>query len=118
MMRSLAIAFTLVLLALAAWFLLFHGDGISIVIDGQPVTGPMKGVVGVGGIIGGIVALFCAAIILVFVVAGLGVVILGCVVFAGIVVALIMFPFTLPLLIPLFLVWLFIAIMRRSKPVP
>ena len=118
MTKALAVAFTLVLLALAAWFLLFHSSGISIVIDGQPVTGPMKGAIGIGGIVAAFVALFCAAIVLAFVFAGIGVIVLGLVVLAFMVAALVMFPFMLPLLIPLFVVWLFIAIARRPRPAP
>jgi hypothetical protein len=115
MIKTLGIVFALVLLALAAWFLIFHGDNMSIVIDGQPVTGPMKGAVGIGGVVVGIIAIFCAAVVLAFVFAGIGVIILGLLVAAGMVVALIMFPFMLPLLIPLFIVWLFIAIVRGGK---
>jgi hypothetical protein len=116
MTKLLGIIFTLALLALAAWVLMFHGDGISIVIDGQPVTGPMKGAIGVGGIVVAFVALFCAAIVLAFVFAGIGALVVGILVLVGLVVALIIFPFMLPLLIPLFIVWLFIAIVRGSKP--
>ena len=118
MTKALAVAFTLVLLALAGWFLLFHSGGISIVVDGQPVTGPMKGAIGIGGIVAGIVALFCAAIVLAFVFAGIGVIVLGVVVFAVMVAALVLFPFMLPLLIPLFVVWLFVAIARKPKSAP
>ena len=115
MIKTLGIAFTIALLALAAWVLMFHSDGISIAIDGQPVTGPMKGAISVGGLVVAVVAMFCAAIVLAFVFAGIGVLVLGVLVLAGLLVALIMFPFLLPLLIPLFIVWLFIAIVRRPK---
>jgi hypothetical protein len=66
------------------------------------------------GIVVGAIALFCAAIVMVFVVAGVGVIVVGLLVLAGLIVALIMFPFMLPLLIPLFIVWLFVAITRKS----
>lgn len=113
MTKTLGIVFVLVLLGLAAYFVLFQSDTLHIIIDGQPVTGPMKGAIGVSGLIVGAVALFCAAIILVFVLAGVGVILVGGFVLVGLVVAVFMFPFMLPLLIPLFLVWLFIAILRR-----
>jgi hypothetical protein len=115
MIKTLGVVFVLLLLAVAAWFILFPGDSFNIVIDGQPVTGPMRGAVGVGGIVAGAIALFCAAIVMVFVVAGVGVIVVGLLVLAGLVVALIMFPFMLPLLIPLFIVWLFVAIIRKSR---
>lgn len=37
------------------------------------------------------------------------------IVFAGMILALIAFPFLLPLLIPLALVWLFVAIVRKAS---
>jgi hypothetical protein len=78
----------------------------------------MRGAAGASGIVVGAIALFCAAIVMVFVVAGVGVIVVGLLVLAGLVVALIMFPFMLPLLIPLFIVWLFVAITRKSRPSP
>jgi hypothetical protein len=115
MIKTLGIVCVLLLFAVAAWFIAFPGDSFHIVINGEPVTGPMRGAVGVSGIIVGAIALFCAAIVMVFVVAGVGVVVVGLLVLAGLVVALIMFPFMLPLLIPLFIVWLFVAIIRKSR---
>jgi hypothetical protein len=116
MIKSLGIVFVLLLLAVAAWFIVFPGDSFHIVVDGEPVTGPMRGAVGVSGIVVGAIALLCAAIVMVFVVAGIGVIVVGLLVLAGLVVALIMFPFMLPLLIPLFIVWLFVAIIKKSRP--
>jgi len=113
--KTLAIAITLVLLALAAWVLIFHGDSISIVIDGRPVTGPMKGAVGIGGLVVALIAMFCAAIVLAFVFAGVGILVLGILMLLALMAALVMFPFMLPLLIPLFIVWLFVAIVRKPK---
>ncbi|MEJ0049302.1 MAG: hypothetical protein WDN04_26720 [Rhodospirillales bacterium] len=60
------------------------------------------------------IALFCAAIILAFVFAGIGMIILGLVVVGGLVVAAISLPFLLILLIPLAVVWGFIALIRPS----
>jgi len=40
--------------------------------------------------------------------------VLGCVVFFGMILALIAFPFLLPLLIPLAILWLFVAIARKA----
>jgi hypothetical protein len=115
MVKTLGIVFVLLLLSVAAWFIVFPGDSFNIVINGEPVTGPMRGAVGLSGIVVGAIALFCAAIVMVFVVAGVGVIAVGLLVLAGVVVALVMFPFMLPLLIPLFIVWLFVAIIRKSR---
>ena len=118
MSKKLAILLTILLLALIAWVLLFQSNSFSIVVDGRPVTGPLKGAIGAGGFVAALIAGFCAAIILLFVFAGIGVVVLGCVAFAGMILALIAFPFLLPLLIPLAILWLFIAIARKTSTSP
>jgi hypothetical protein len=61
------------------------------------------------------VILFCVAILLAFVFAGVGLIVLGVFVLVGLILAAIALPFLLPLLIPLFLVWLFCSIVRRTK---
>ena len=61
-----------------------------------------------------VVALFCAAILLVFVFAGIGLLVLDALVLAGLVAAWLAFPFLLPLLIPLLIVWLFVAAVGSS----
>jgi len=101
MSKTLAIAIALVLLAIASWGLLFWSDSFSIVVNGEPVVGPLRGAIGASGFVAALIACFCAAVILLFVFAGIGIVMLGCVVFAGMIVAWISFPFVLPLLIPL-----------------
>jgi hypothetical protein len=60
--------------------------------------GPLNGVVGVGRLV---VAFFCAAILLLFVFAGVGVIVLGFFVLLGMLPAALIFPYLLPLLIPL-----------------
>jgi hypothetical protein len=61
------------------------------------------------------VAVFCAAILLLFVFAGVGIVLLGGIVAIGLVFAWVMFPGLLVLLIPLAVIWGFIALTRRSS---
>jgi hypothetical protein len=116
MSKKLAIALTVVLLALVAWVLAFESNSFSIVVDGQPVTGPLKGAIGAAGMVAALIASFCASIILLFVFAGIGIFVLGGVVFLGMILALIAFPFLLPLLIPLAILWLFVAIARKASP--
>ena len=99
-----------------AWGLLVESNSFSFVVDGQPVTGPLKGVVGAAGLVAALIASFCAAIILLFAFAGTAMIVLGGVVFAGMIVALIIFPFLWPLLIPLALLWLFVAIAKGAGP--
>jgi hypothetical protein len=46
--------------------------------------------------------------------AGIGLILLGVLVLAGMVAAWYAFPVLLPLLIPLFLIWIFVAALRSS----
>ena len=106
-------ALIVILLAMAAWVLLIESNSFSIVVNGHPVTGPLKGEIGAAGIVVALIAGFCIATILLFVFAGIGIIVLGCFVLVGMILALIAFPFLLPLLIPLAILWLFVAIARR-----
>jgi hypothetical protein len=117
-MRTVALVLVIVLLGLVAWAL-FQGNDVSIIVNGERLAGPAKLAAEGWGILVAIVALFCAAILLTFVFAGAGLVILGFLVLAGLAGAWLAFPFLLPLLIPLFVVWLFVAaISRRGRPGP
>jgi len=113
MSKNLAITLTVVLLILIAWALLVQSNSFSIVVNGEPVTGPLKGAVGAAGLVAALIASFCAAIILLIVYAGAGIIVLGCLILAGMIFTLIAFPFLWPLLIPLAILWLFVAIAKR-----
>jgi hypothetical protein len=115
MARNLAIALAVLMLVIVGWALFAGTNAVTIVVNGQEVTGPLKGAIGIGGLVVALVALACAAILLVFVFAGIGVLVLGLVVLAGLLLALLAFPFLLPVLIPLAIVWAFVAIARRPK---
>lgn len=115
MTRKLAITLALLMFAVVAWGLFAEGGATRIVINGQELTGPLKGAIGAAGLIVAAIALFCAAIFLVFVFAGIGIFILGCVIVAGLILAGLVFPFLLFLLIPLSVVWIFVAITRGAK---
>lgn len=116
MTKRLAIVLAVIMLGLVFWGLVF-GTGIHIVIDGQELTGPFKGVVGAGGLVVAMIGLFCAAIFLTFVFAGVGMIILGVVILVVLVVAGISLPFLLVLLIPLAIVWGFIALIKSGDQV-
>jgi hypothetical protein len=115
MAKKLAIALAILMLAIVAWGLLLESNAVTIVINGQQVTGPLKDAIGVGGLVVALIALFCAAILLVFVFAGIGVIVLGCFILVGMIIAVLAFPFLLPVLIPLAILWGFIAITRRAN---
>ncbi|MGC2049159.1 MAG: hypothetical protein WA635_11185 [Gallionella sp.] len=115
MAKKAAIALALAMLVIVAWALFFEAGSTRIIINGQEIIGPLKGTIGAAGLIIGLIAMFCAAIFLVFVFAGIGILILGGVIFAGLILAGFAFPFLLVLLLPLAIVWVFIAITRKTE---
>ena len=112
MARKMALVLALIMLALVAWGLFFEAGSTHLAINGQELAGPLKGTIGAAGLIVGLTALFCAAIFLLFVFAGIGIVILGVMIVAGLIVAGFAFPFLLVLLLPLAIVWAFFALIR------
>jgi len=114
MKKNFALVFAVLMIALVLWGLFFENSATSIVINGQEVVGPLKGVLGAGGLVVALIAMICLAILLMLAFAGTGVIILGCfIVSAGIVTAF-MFPFLFPVLIPLALIWAFVTLMRKK----
>ena len=113
-MKNIAIVLVVIVLGILAWVLL-HSSNIAVTVNGHKLVGPAKLAAEGWGVLVGIVSLFCAAMLLVFVFAGTGLMILGVLVIAGFVAAWSAFPFLLPLLIPLLLVWIFVAAVRRGR---
>ena len=115
MARKLAIFLAVVMLAFVVWGLFFENNAITIVVNGQQVTGPLKGAIGAGGMVVALIALFGLATLLLFVFAGLGVIVLAGFIVGGVALAGVAFPFLLPLLIPLAVVWGFVALARHKS---
>ena len=46
--KKLAIALAVLMLAIVAWGLFLESNAVTIVINGEQVTGPLKGVIGAG----------------------------------------------------------------------
>jgi len=113
-MKNIAIVLAIVALGILAWVLL-HSSHIAVVVNGHPLVGPEKLAAEGWGVLVGIVALFCAAILLAFVFTGTALMVLGALVIAGFVAAWSAFPFLLPLLIPLLLVWIFVAAVHAGR---
>ena len=114
MTKKAALALAIVMLFIVAWSLFFGAGSTRIIINGRELAGPLNGAIGAAGLIIGLIALFCAAIFLLFVFAGIGIFILGGVIVAGLVLTGFAFPFFLVLLLPLAIVWAFIAITRKT----
>lgn len=108
-MKNVAVVLVILLLGLLAW-VLFRSSDVSIIVNGQKLVGPAKVAAEGWGVLVAIVSFFCAAILLVFVFAGSGLIVLGALVIAALLAAWFAFPFMLPLLIPLFLVWVVVAV--------
>lgn len=115
MAKKLAIALAIVMAIIVVWGLSLESNVVTVIVNGQQVTGPMNGAIGVGGLVVAAIALFCAATFLVFVFAGVGLVILGFFVFFGVIMVGFLFPFFWPVLAPLLIVWAFIAIAQGKK---
>ena len=113
MVRKIAIVLAVLMLAIVVWGLFFEGGTTRILINGQELSGPFEGAIGLAGLIVAWVAFFCAAILLLFVFAGIGIFILGGLVALGLIVAGMMFPHLLIILVPLAIIWGFIALTRR-----
>lgn len=114
MTKKAALALAIVMLVIVVWGIFFEAGSTKIIINGEELTGPLKGAIGAGGLIVGLIALFCAAIFLIFVSAGIGIFILAGIIIGGLIFGGLVFPFLLFLLLPLALVWVFVAIIRKT----
>ena len=110
------IVLVILMLAILAWGLITSSN-VSITINGQELSGPLKTVTGAWGLILATVIFFCVAILLTFVFMGVWLIVIGCLALVGIILAVVAFPFLLPLLIPLFILWAFCAWARKGKAV-
>ena len=115
MAKKYAILLAILILAIAFWELFFEKNVITILINGQEVSGPWKGMVGAGGMTVVLISLVGLAILMAFAFAGTGIILLGCMVVGSVIFAAFMLPFLLPLLIPLILIWAFITIFSQKK---
>ncbi|MHC4721146.1 MAG: hypothetical protein ACYS6I_00410 [Planctomycetota bacterium] len=115
MVKKVALILALLMVAFLIWMLLGPMHGVRVTIDGHTITGPIGGLVDVWGVLVAGVVLFCVAVLLAFVFVGVGLVVLGTFALVGLILAAVALPFLLPLLIPLFIVWLFCCMVRKSK---
>jgi hypothetical protein len=115
MAKKFAILLAVFMLAIIIWGLFFDGTTTRIIVNGQELSGPFQGAIGLAGLVVAWAAFFCAAILLLFVFAGIGIFVLGGMVALGLVVAGLMFPHLLIMLVPLAIIWGFIALTRRRS---
>ena len=116
MIKKLAILLAVLLIGFLGWVLLGSSDSVSVAINGNPVESPFGAVTGTWGVLSAVVIIYCAAILLVFVFFGLALMVLGVLVLGGSILAAMTFPFLYPILIPLFVVWLFCCLIKPKRP--
>lgn len=109
MVKKVAIILAILMTAFLGWALLGTSE-VSVTINGHEIKGLLGAAVGIWGVILAAIIIFCIAMLLVFVFAGIGLIVLGCFALAGIIFIAIVLPFLLPLVIPLFIVWVFCSL--------
>lgn len=115
MIKKLASILVILMIILLAWVLYSSTTDVSIFINGKPFLGPLAPAIGIWKLMLAIVILFSVAIILAFVFAGVGLVVLGVLTLVGLILVAVALPFLLPIFIPLFIVWAFCALLCRHK---
>lgn len=115
MKKNFAIIFATLIVALVLWGVFLENSATTIVINGEEIAGPMKGLMGAGGLAVALVGLISLSILLALAFAGTGIIILGCVIVAGGILTAFIFPFLLPVLVPLALIWVFAALLRKKN---
>jgi hypothetical protein len=116
--KKLILAAVIFLLAIAAWQSIF-GDGMSVNIDGDEIDGPFGWMLallfGGAGVLIGTVVVVCVAIFLCLLFAGLGILMVGGMALAAVIVVAAVSPLLLPLLIPIGIYWFFSARARKQR---
>lgn len=112
MVKKLALITIALLVVYTAVSLVAVNNGMSIIVNGHELTGPLHGFVGIGELIIATIVLFCVGILLAFVFTGVGLLLVGVFAFVLIVLAAVLLPFIIPLLIPLFILWMFCCIVK------
>ena len=115
MKKKIAIILIL-LISLICVYVLMTANASVTTVNGEEIEGPFKFIIGFFGLFLATVILFGVAILLSFILSGVGIIVLGVLILTGVIIVGIAFPFLLPLLIPLFIVWCFcIGIWKNKK---
>lgn len=97
MKKNLAIVIAALIVALVLWGLFFENSSTVIMINGQEIEGPLKGMLGVGGLAVALIALISLAILMALAFAGTGIIIVGCIIVAAGIFTAFLFPFLFPM---------------------
>jgi len=102
---GLCLAAILIILGLViGWYFLFPVLGLTLAVGA-----------GVWGFVVASIVVLCLTIPLFFIVAGVGIIVLGLFAFVWTVLVITLFPILFPILIPLLVVVLLIALLRRKR---
>lgn len=104
MLKILGIGFALIIALLLLWHLFFP------ILGGAIVISSMVWILIIAAIVG-----FCMLIPLLFVLTGIGIILLPIFAAVGVILLIIAFPVLFPLLIPLLIIVWIIAIMRKRR---
>ena len=111
-------AAVIVLLAIATWHAIDVGD-MNVDIDGDRLDGPLGALAGLlfggAGLLIAAIAITCAAVFVGVLFAGLGILMVVGMTLLAVLLLAIIAPFTLPLLIPLGIVWLLMGRAKRQR---
>ena len=118
MLKKLFTILVILMILLLVWVLFSSANDVSIVINGEPITGPLAPAIGIWKFILASVILFSVAILLAFILAGVGLIVLGVLALVAVILIAVALPFLLPLFIPLFIIWLFCALLFGHKKTP
>jgi hypothetical protein len=113
--KKIVIPALFILLLTIAGLLLFNANKLPGWTNPFVLAIPAENAVDVAEMVIAPIILFCVGVFLIFIFSGIGLVILSTLVLTGVILLLVAFPFLLPLLIPVFIIWLTIAIVRRRK---
>lgn len=111
-MKKLALTSVILMALVCVWG--WMSSGVSITINGNAIHSPFDSISSIWELVITGVVLFCVSILLVFIFAGVGLILLGVFAFVMLIIMGVAFPFLLPLLIPLFIVLLFCLSFRMN----
>ena len=119
-MKKFAPLLLLFLFVMVAWEAMAGPSGMSINIDGEQIDGPLGVLFAGGGLLVAAVVMLFVAVLLAVLFAGLGVLAVGALVLAMLLVGVLVSPLLLPLAVVLALVWYLARDGRaqRNKPAP
>ena len=106
----------LVLLLAMVLGLALHYSGVwPQTLDSFVITIPGDAAADAFGVVLAPIILLCVALFLILILSGVGFIVLGSLVLVGGILVVVALPFLLPLLIPVFIIWIAIVVARRRE---